>query len=585
MRRNPTKRYLIQGLRPRHRNWETIDDADDENRALLKALHRARLGRETYRVWDTATVEEIWRGSGKDAKIDRWQSARPSGLVGANRRKAMLRNPRISPKMQPLRENTMRLGDAMKWGRRLLDAGVSISLWDGSGWEVYIKPDDSYATSSGRAAKGGRRYLAQGAGLIKRWPITMISPSRQDGLWLTPAAIRHFLAHRKAGAASNPGACRNPLCRTTKRRPAARRNDAPTTLADLDRRFNELARKLDSMKGTPREGTPEYMLVLKEMGVVAKKRLDVSGITFRRAGSNPRRAAGLRPKSVTVYCRMCGEWDPAMGPYKTATAAGWMTGKLACLSCRRGLAQLKRSKYDFKRERMPGGRRARRNPSAEENMRDAHDQIVSAFLDGRPKRMGERYWTDGRLLRVWGNLVAHKTDNGIRLSDAGFRTLLTKNVLNAVLEKLGAGHIYQKARQWYVGTPLGDVLWTGEWTVGRRPAVAPNRGRRSRRIGNRKRYRGNPLTRREAAKVLRQAHAELRHGSVFRPGHTRSSMAGQAFGRAQTVVQHGPRNARPAARRLIKRAVRSVGTTMSNPGAGLRGLMSNSAAKKAMRFS
>lgn len=77
----------------------------------------------------------------------------------------------------------------------------------------------------------------------------------------------------------------------------------------------------------------------------------------------------------------------------------------------------------------------------------------------------------------------------------------------------------------------------------------------------------NPLTRREAGQVLKQANAELRHGSVFRPGHTRSSMAGQAFGRAQTVVRFGPRAARPAARKVIKRAVGQAGTVMSNPGA------------------
>lgn len=79
----------------------------------------------------------------------------------------------------------------------------------------------------------------------------------------------------------------------------------------------------------------------------------------------------------------------------------------------------------------------------------------------------------------------------------------------------------------------------------------------------------NPLTRREAGQVLKQAHAELRHGAVFRPGHTRSSMAGQAFGRAQTVVKFGPRAARPAARKVIKRAMNQAGTVMSNPGVRL----------------
>lgn len=87
VRRNAAGQYLIQAIRPKHRNWVTIDVKDDLNRALLNALQRARLGNVTYRVWDTETVSEVWRGSGKDATIEGWKTARPSGLVGANRRR------------------------------------------------------------------------------------------------------------------------------------------------------------------------------------------------------------------------------------------------------------------------------------------------------------------------------------------------------------------------------------------------------------------------------------------------------------------------------------------------------------------
>lgn len=380
MRRNPGERYLIQGLRPKHRNWVTVDFANEENRALLNALRRARLGDVAYRVWDTHLVAPVWQGQGKDAKIDRWQGSRPSGLVGANRRTTMLRNPRLSARMMPLRENTMRLGDAMKWGRRLLDAGIGVHLWDGSGWEVDFKPDDAYSTPSGRAATGGRRYLAQGAGLIKTWPITLTAPRVAPGIWLTAAAVGHFLAHRKAGVASNPGSCRNPICK-----------------------------------------------------------------------KNPRREP---------YCRMCGKDKPHEGPFRTPKV-GPSKGKLICDLCYRGWRSGRRSGEQWAQNR--GTRR--NSDTVAENARIAHEQIVSAFLAGRSKKIGPRYWTDGQLLRVWGNLVAKKEPGAVIIMDAGWRTLLTRNVLNTVLSHLGRGTIYQQKRQWYISTPTGKVTWPGEWTI------------------------------------------------------------------------------------------------------------------------
>lgn len=87
---------------------------------------------------------------------------------------------------------------------------------------------------------------------------------------------------------------------------------------------------------------------------------------------------------------------------------------------------------------------------------------------------------------------------------------------------------------------------------------------RAARVGTE--FPSNPLTRREAASVLRRARYDLQLGSSFRPGHTRSERGGQAHARAQVVRQHGPRSAGRVAMRIADKAQRMVGTTISNPG-------------------
>lgn|SRR5574342_506158 len=368
----------------------------------------------------------------------------------------MNRNPRLSKKMHPLRENTMRLGDAMKYGRILLDAGIPIHLWDGSGWEIAFKPDDSYSTPSGRAASGGRRYLAKEAGLIKTWPITLLSEAIRPAAFIGVPAIRHFLAHRRAGVASNGRVCPNPLCKAT-----ARRNNGET-LKDLDRKFYALQDKLDALKKAGQAGSAQYMDILKEMQVVGRERLRTSGLgshTLR----NPRREP---------YCRMCGKDRRQDGPFRRPKV-GPMKGKTICDECYRGWRSGRRggSKWAM-------NRRVRRNSdTVNDNARIQHEQIVEAFLSGRKKKVGPRYWTDGTLLRVWGNLVARRDPTGVELYDAGYRTLLTKNILNTVLRHLGQGTIYQKARQWYISTTQGAKPWPGSWIVVTNSAAA-NHGRK-----------------------------------------------------------------------------------------------------------
>jgi len=95
----------------------------------------------------------------------------------------------------------------------------------------------------------------------------------------------------------------------------------------------------------------------------------------------------------------------------------------------------------------------------EENPRKVHQMIVRAFLDGRKAHAGRRYWTDGKNLRVWNNLVAEKQQQGILLRDCGWRTLLTRNVLNELLSQMGIpGSIRQVKHVWV----LGGKPWPGQ---------------------------------------------------------------------------------------------------------------------------
>ena len=79
----------------------------------------------------------------------------------------------------------------------------------------------------------------------------------------------------------------------------------------------------------------------------------------------------------------------------------------------------------------------------------------------------------------------------------------------------------------------------------------------------------NPLTRKESAQILSRARHEIKLGSSFRPGHTRSASSGQAWAHGNVVEQYGPRSASRAASKVKGKAMKMAGTTLSNPG-GLR---------------
>jgi hypothetical protein len=119
-------------------------------------------------------------------------------------------------------------------------------------------------------------------------------------------------------------------------------------------------------------------------------------------------------------------------------------------------------------------------------------QIVRAFLAGKSKRLAlttpmhggtrrHRYSTDGQSLYVWGNLVAERRGRGVYITDAGWLTMLTKNVLNEVLEQMGvATRIYSKRGKWRIWnyeTKLEQDWPGGAVVAGGRVRLLRERGR------------------------------------------------------------------------------------------------------------
>lgn len=127
------------------------------------------------------------------------------------------------------------------------------------------------------------------------------------------------------------------------------------------------------------------------------------------------------------------------------------------------------------------------------NMRKSVERIVRAFLDGRSAREGRRpdyqsgprYETDGVWIKQWGNLVAIKDGDHVRINDAGYKTVTTKQLLNTILDVMGSPwridqHKYQwMLRNWQTGekkpwTGMADIYYGGR-------TVEANGRRRTRR--------------------------------------------------------------------------------------------------------
>jgi hypothetical protein len=141
--------------------------------------------------------------------------------------------------------------------------------------------------------------------------------------------------------------------------------------------------------------------------------------------------------------------------------------------------------------------------------------------------------------------------------------VLTRRQREAVLEVVGYDRDYSGGMvrsSWSTLSPSAKRKLEAGWLDTSYRSTGETTRRRYAPVG------ANPLTRREAGQVLRDARFDVRHGSIFQAGHTRSSRAGMAFGKAKVVRQYGPRAARRAANRISDEARKVARTTMSNPG-------------------
>lgn len=92
------------------------------------------------------------------------------------------------------------------------------------------------------------------------------------------------------------------------------------------------------------------------------------------------------------------------------------------------------------------------------NRRVTVDAAVSAFFDRRSRRVaGGRYTTDGSVLRIWGNTVAFWDNGNIVLTNAGWRSVITKQMLNAVLAEAQSRGV----------TSVRYAIWSerGDWIL------------------------------------------------------------------------------------------------------------------------
>ena len=67
-------------------------------------------------------------------------------------------------------------------------------------------------------------------------------------------------------------------------------------------------------------------------------------------------------------------------------------------------------------------------------------------------------------LYLHGNLIAafYPEQDQVRIYDANWQTVTTKDRLNGVLTLIGSrAGLYQKRHVWYLSTGGGDVEWTG----------------------------------------------------------------------------------------------------------------------------
>lgn len=95
-------------------------------------------------------------------------------------------------------------------------------------------------------------------------------------------------------------------------------------------------------------------------------------------------------------------------------------------------------------------------------MRKVSREVISAFLAGKSKKVGNTY-SSGNCLYLHGNQIASNTNGAIRIFDGGWSSNTTKERLNALLQlmkyesyEMIADCVFQKNFQWFLQYNNGD---------------------------------------------------------------------------------------------------------------------------------
>ncbi len=102
--------------------------------------------------------------------------------------------------------------------------------------------------------------------------------------------------------------------------------------------------------------------------------------------------------------------------------------------------------------------------------------VIDAFLNkqelskGKTNSSGKKQWvSDGEYLNYFGELIAYYEDDNIIISDGGYKTMTTKEIINTLLNAIG--NKYNK--------PLGELrIESGNWYI-----INPNDGKKYKWMG------------------------------------------------------------------------------------------------------
>ena len=95
-------------------------------------------------------------------------------------------------------------------------------------------------------------------------------------------------------------------------------------------------------------------------------------------------------------------------------------------------------------------------------MRKVSREVISAFLAGKSKKVGNTY-SNGNCLYLHGNQIASSINGAISIFDGGWSSNTTKERLNALLQlmkyeryEMVADCVFQKNFQWFLQYNNGE---------------------------------------------------------------------------------------------------------------------------------